>query len=125
MFKELAGLGSLMKNARQISGRVEEMAEKLSAWRTTASAGGGMVEIEINGQMEILRCSIDEQLLANPDREMIEDLVVTAVNQGVAKAKEQAAALQAEMMQEAMGGMNLPGMSEALEQMGGGEAPDE
>ena len=84
-----------------------------------------MVEIEINGQMEILRCSIDEQLLANPDREMIEDLVVTAVNQGVAKAKEQAAALQAEMMQEAMGGMNLPGMSEALEQMGGGEAPDE
>ena len=48
MFKELAGLGSLMKNARQISGRVEEMAEKLSAWRTTASAGGGMVEISSN-----------------------------------------------------------------------------
>lgn len=49
MFKELAGLGSLLKNAQQISGRMQGLAEELRQKRATGSAGGGMVEVTVNG----------------------------------------------------------------------------
>ena len=56
--------------------------------RATGTAGGGMVEIEVNGLLEVLRCRIDPQLFAQGDRELVEDLVVAAMNQAVAKGKQ-------------------------------------
>ena len=56
------------------------MGDKLKDRRTTGTAGGGMVEIEINGLLEVLRCRIDEQLISQGDRELIEDLVAAAID---------------------------------------------
>jgi len=110
VFKGLVGLGSLLKQAQQISGRMQGLGEELKKRRATGSAGGGMVEIEVNGLMEVLRCHIDPQLIAGGDRELIEDLVATAVNQAVAKGKQ----LHSEAVKELTGQLNVPGLDDAL-----------
>lgn len=115
MFKGLANLGSLMKQAQEMGGKMKSLQEELKARRVTGSAGGGMVEIEINGASEILSCKIDETLLAGGDRELLEDMVVTAANQALAKAK----AMHAEAMQSLTGGLNLPGLDEAMSKLNG------
>ena len=74
-----------------------------------------MVEIEANGQGDILKVKIDPTLAG--DLEMIEDLLPAAINQVQAKAKE----LSAEMMQSVAGDLNLPGLDDALSQFGGGQ----
>lgn len=120
MFKGLAGLGSMLKQAQQISGRMQGLAGELKKRHATGSAGGGMVEIEVNGLMEVLRCHIDQGLVAGGDRELIEDLVATAVNQAIAKGKQ----LHAEAVKELTGGINVPGLDDALGKFfGQGEGP--
>lgn len=120
MFKGLVGLGSLLKQAQQISGRMQGLGEELKKHRATGSTGGGMVEIEVNGLMEVLRCHVDQGLIAGGDRELIEDLVATAVNQAIAKGKQ----LHAEAVKELTGGINVPGLDDALGKfLGQGEEP--
>ena len=121
MFKGLANLGALLKQAQQMSGRMEELNEQLKHQRATGSAGGGMVEVEVNGLAEVLRCRIDENLIAQGERELIEDLVATAVNQAMAKTKQ----MHAETMQSLTGGISLPGLNEAMEKFLGAEPSGE
>ena len=120
MFKELAGLGSLMKQAQEITGRMQGLNEQMRQLRATGSAGGGMVEIEVNGLMEVLGCRIDEGLIAQGDRELLEDLIVTAVNQATAKGKQ----LHGEAMGEITGSLNVPGLEDVMGKFLG-KGPDE
>lgn len=120
MFKGLAGLGSLLKQAQQISGRIKELNEELRGRRASGSAGGGMVEVEVNGLLEVLRCRIDPELVSQGDRELIEDLVATAMNQALTKGKE----LHAEALKAMTSGLDVPGLEEALGKFLGGNAPD-
>jgi DNA-binding YbaB/EbfC family protein len=115
MFKGLGNLMSLMKQAQSISGRVKAVSEQLRGKRATGSAGGGLVELEVNGLGEVLRCRIDPALAAKGDREMLEDLVAAAANDAAAKAK----ALHMEAMQGLAGGIELPGMEDALAKLTG------
>lgn len=121
MFKKLSNLASLIKQAQQIGGQMQNLSEELKERRTTGTAGGGMVEIEVNGLLEVLQCRIDEQLVAQGDRELIEDLVAAAMNQAVSKGKQ----LHAEAMKELTGGLELPGLQEALNKVTGQEGPQE
>ncbi|OHB83212.1 MAG: nucleoid-associated protein, YbaB/EbfC family [Planctomycetes bacterium RBG_16_64_12] len=120
MFKGLAGLTSLMKQANEIRGRMQGLNEELRNRRATGSAGGGMVEVELNGLLEVLRCHVDKQLIEQGDCEMIEDLVATAVNQAVAKGKQ----LHVEAMKSLTGGLDVPGLESALGNFLGENAPD-
>jgi len=120
VFKELANLGALLRNAAEINQRMKGMGEELRARRITGSAGGGLVEIEVNGLVEVLRCHIDPQLIAQGDREMIEELVASAVNQAVAKAKE----VHAESIRSVTGGIQLPGMEEMMASLTGAQPPE-
>jgi nucleoid-associated protein EbfC len=115
MFQNLGNLASLWKQAGQLSGQLEKLGDELRKRRATGVSGGGMVEIEINGALEVLRCKLDPQLMAQGDRELLEDLLVAAVNQAVVKAKQ----LHAEALKEMTGGLQLPGIREALEKLGG------
>ena len=119
MFKGLRDLTSLVKNARQIGDQMKELNEKLKGRRVTGTAGGGMVEIDLNGLLEVLRCKIDEQLIIQHDRELIEDLVAVAINQAIARGKE----LHADAMKELTGGLNLPGLDEVMAKVTEGEEP--
>lgn len=116
MFKGLGNLGSLLKQAQEFSGRMKGLNDELRNRHTSGSAGGGMVEVEVNGLMEVLRCRIDPSLVTQGDRELLEDLVATAVNQAIAKAKE----LHAEALKTAAGGFEVPGLDEAMQKILGG-----
>ena len=121
MFKGLSNLGALIKQAQQIGGQMQNLSEELKDRRAEGTAGGGMVEIEVNGLLEVLRCRIDQELVAQGDRELIEDLVAAAMNQAVAKGKE----LHAEAVKQLTGGLNLPGVQEALAKFTNLEQPEE
>jgi DNA-binding YbaB/EbfC family protein len=110
MFKGLSNLGALLKQAQQIGGKMQQLGEELKQRRSKGTAGGEMVEVEVNGLLEVLTCRINEQLVREGDRELIEDLLVAAVNSAIAKAKQQ----HAEAMKRLTGGIELPGAEDLL-----------
>ncbi|MBS0264403.1 MAG: YbaB/EbfC family nucleoid-associated protein [Planctomycetes bacterium] len=114
MFKGLGQFASLMKNAHEIQGRMKEMQETLRRLKVEGSAGGGMVKIEINGQQQVLGCQIEPSVIESGDRELLEDLVVAAVNQALDKLKQ----ATAEQMERMTGGLDIPGINDALSQLG-------
>src|SRR5262245_32284316 len=114
MFKGLTNFASLIKQAQQVGSRMQGMNDELKTRRVTGKAGGGMVEAEVDGLGQVLRITLDPTLVDRKDKELIEDLVPAAVNAAVAKSKE----LHAEVLRNLTGGIELPGLKEAL---GGGE----
>ncbi len=116
MFKGIGDLASMLKQAQSMGSRMKEMNGQLSAMRAVGNAGGGLIEVEVNGLGEMLRISIDPSLLEKQDLELIEDLVPAATNAALQKAKEE----QARTMQDLAGGMDIPGLSDALNSLGDG-----
>jgi DNA-binding YbaB/EbfC family protein len=124
MFKGISNFASILKQAQQIGGQMGTLINELKNRRAIGSSGGGMVEVEVNGIMEVLKCKIDPSLLAGGDREFLEDMIVAAVNQAIAKGKQ----LHAEAIRDLTGGMSLPGLDEMMEKFtgpgeGSGEMP--
>ena len=114
MFKGLANIASLMKQAQEMQGRMADMQEHLRRQHVEGAAGGGMVTVQMNGQQQMLSCRIEPSLMQSGDREMIEDLTVAAVNQALERSKE----LAAQELSKLTGGMNLPGMGDLMSKMG-------
>lgn len=114
MFKGFSDVANLMKQAREIQGRASEMKTRLAQVRVEGTAGGGMVVVEASGDQKITGCRIEPSLLAGGDQEMLEDLMVSAANQALEKAREAAA----NEMQQLAGGLDFPGLSEAMEKIG-------
>jgi DNA-binding YbaB/EbfC family protein len=113
MLGSLGNLAALVKQAQQIGGRLDDLNQQLKSRRATGSSGGGLVEIEVNAVGEMLACKIDPTLIAEGDQEMLEDLIRGAANQALAKGRE----LHAEAMRTLAGGLQLPGMDEALKKL--------
>jgi DNA-binding YbaB/EbfC family protein len=112
----LANFGNLMKQAQEMGGRMQAMQDELRAKRATGSAGGGLVEVDVNGLSEVLAVRIDPTLIARQDREMIEDLLPAAFNAAQQKARQ----MHAEAVQAIAGGLPLSGFQDALAQLSGG-----
>lgn len=107
MSNGLNSLGDVLKQAQQLQERMSEMQQKAAEQTVEASAGGGMVNVVVNGKLEVVSLSIDPQVLASGDRDMLQDLVVAAVNQGI----RQAQLLVAQEMKKLTGGLNIPGLN--------------
>lgn len=118
MFDQLKNLGNMMQQAKQLQGKMAEAKEKAAELRVEGSAGGDMVKVEASGDLKVTAVSIDASLLEGNDQEMLEDLVLSATNQALQKAKEAAA----ESMSDIAGGMNIPGMGDMLSKLGPGGA---
>lgn len=116
MFQGLSNFASLLRQAQQMGGKMKEISENLKSKRATGTAGGGMVEVSVNGLGEVLRVRIDDSLVQRGDREMIEDLVPAATNEALAKAKQ----LHLDAMRSLTEGMDVRGLEEALAQLTGG-----
>lgn len=112
MFKGISEMMALMGKAKEMQSRMGEIQDKLAQTRIRGSAGSGMVWIEINGKFDVLGCQID-QTLVDGNRTRLEEMVVSAMNDALFKARKTAA----EMMQE-VSGMDLPGMGDAMSKMG-------
>ena len=117
MFDQLKNLGSMMQQAQQIQGRMKEVKEKVAELRVEGIAGGEMVKVEMTGDIQMVGIHIEPSLLETQDREMIEELVVAATNQALQKAKDAAASA----MSEVAGGMDIPGLGDALSKFGIGD----
>ena len=117
MFKQLGNITSLMKQAQQMSGRMQEVNDQLRSQRVEGTSGGGMINVTANGLGEVLKVSIDPELISRGDGEMIEDLLPAAINDAQAKAKQ----LHAESMKSLTSDMNLPGLDDALDRFVGGQ----
>jgi DNA-binding YbaB/EbfC family protein len=100
------GMGELMKQMQAMQARMEQMQEELAEKRIEASSGGGMVKVVANGKQEILEIKIDPEVVNKDDVEMLEELVLAAVNQ----AREKASELQMEGLSGLTGGLKIPGL---------------
>jgi DNA-binding YbaB/EbfC family protein len=112
MFEQLGQLAGLMKNLPKIREEMSKLQGKMAQITAEADAGAGMVRARVNGNMELVACTISDEALKGNDRELLEDLIVAAVNQAMKKAKEQVAAETTKMATE-LGlppGMGLPGL---------------
>ncbi len=96
----------LMKQAQGMQKKMEAIKEELAHKEIKVTSGGGMVELIITGQQEIKEIHIEPDIIAPEDKEMLEDLVLAAVNEGIRQSKEM---LNEEIM-KLTGGMNLPGL---------------
>jgi nucleoid-associated protein EbfC len=114
MFKGLGNMAGLLRQAQEMQARVRELQDRLATLRVEGTAGGGMVTVAVSGQQKILACRIEPSLLAAGDAEVIQDLVVAATNQALDKAREEAQ----QELSKLSGGMDLPGLGEALSRMG-------
>jgi DNA-binding YbaB/EbfC family protein len=101
-------LGGLLKQAQALQERLASAQDELAKRSVEGTAGGGMVTAVVNGRLEVMSVRIDPTLLVEPDRDMLQDLVVAAVNAAIHAAQR--------MMGEEMGrlsgglGIKLPGM---------------
>lgn len=100
----MKNLGQLMKQAQEMQAKVQEMQERLSGIEVAGVSGGGMVEVVLTGKGEARRVSIDKALANPAEVEVLEDLLVAAINDARAKAD----ARSAEEMQKLTGGISLP-----------------
>ena len=96
----------LMKQAQGMQKKMESIKEELAHKEIRVSSGGGMVELVITGQQEIKEIHIEPDIIDPEDKEMLEDLILAAVNEGIRQSKEM---LNDEMM-KLTGGINLPGL---------------
>lgn len=98
-------LNKIYKQVQKMQAEMERVQAELADKRVEGSAGGGMVKVTANGKLEVLEIKIDREVVSPDDVEMLEDLVVAAVNQ----ALENAQRMQAEEMSHLTGGMQIPG----------------
>lgn len=96
----------MMKQAQKMQQRMQKMQEELESREVEASAGGGVVTVVLNGKKELQSIQIKPEAVDPDDVEMLEDLVLAAVNEGLRKVEEM---LQSEMA-KITGGLNLGGM---------------
>lgn len=106
MFQGIGQIMGMMKNLPKLQALMGEMQEKMAKIVVEGNAGGGMVVVKANGRMEVTSCVISEQAMALNDRDMLADLIISATNMAIAKAREEMAKASANMAQEA--GIPIP-----------------
>ena len=101
------GMGDMLKQVAKMQRKMEEMQAELATKTVEGSAGGGMVKVTASGTQEIVSIKIEKEVVNPEEVEMLEELILSAVNQ----AKEKAAELQSQMMGGLTGGLNIPGLN--------------
>ena len=96
-------LQEMMQQAKQMQ---EHLQREMQQIRVDASVGGGIVSVSMNGAKELVDLKIDPETLKNGDVEMLQDLIIAAVNQAEAKMRD----ITKDRMSSLMGDMNIPGM---------------
>ena len=109
MFQGMGGMnvGKLMKQAQEMQKKMAQVQEELKERIVEASAGGGVVNVKVNGAQEIVDIKIAKEVINADDNDMLEELVITAINEGIKKSRKMAESEIAKVT----GGLNIPGMT--------------
>ena len=99
-------LGDMMRQAQVLQEKMAQTQEEVGNKTVEANAGGGMVTVVANGRQEIVSIKIDPQVVNPEDIDMLQDLVLAAMNEALKKSKE----MMAEEMKGLTGGLNIPGI---------------
>jgi len=102
----MKGMGNMMKQAQQLQTKMLKMQEEMAEKTVETSAGGGMVKVVASGKQQILSIQIEKEVVDPEDVEMLQDLILSAVNEALTKSQEMVAA----EMSKLTGGMNIPGI---------------
>lgn len=108
--KGIPNMGQLMKQAQQFQNKISKLQDELGEQTVEASAGGGMVSAMVNGRQELLSITIDPEVIDPEDVEMLQDLIIAAVNDALSKAKN----MVNDEMAKVTKGLNIPGMPGAF-----------
>ena len=101
----MKNIGQLMKQAQEMQAKMAEVQAQLEAAEMTGAAGGGMVQLTLNGKGDLKSIKIDKSLIVPDEGEVLEDLIVAAFNDARAKVSVHAE----QEMQKLTGGLQLPG----------------
>ena len=104
--RKVKGFGNILKQAQQMHTRIAQLQEEMAGKTVEASSGGGMVNMVMNGKQEVLSIRIDPEVVNREDVEMLQDLIVAAVNEAIRKSQE----MMTEEMKKVTGGLNIPGL---------------
>ncbi|HKK00862.1 MAG TPA: YbaB/EbfC family nucleoid-associated protein [Desulfuromonadales bacterium] len=100
------GLGNIMKQAQQMQQKMNRVQAELAERQVEATVGGGMVTAVVNGQQQLVSLKIEKGVVDPEDVEMLQDLVLAAVNEALKKSQE----MVQEEMGKVTGGFNIPGL---------------
>ena len=106
MFGKLGDLGALMKKAQEMQSNLGKMKEELSKIEVTGTSGGKYVEVVASADFTIKKLKINPECLKPEDSEMVEDMVLTAVNAALTNAKKEVQ----QRMSKMTGGLSIPGL---------------
>jgi len=102
----MKGLGKMMKQAQQLQAKMLKLQEELAEKTVETSSGGGMVKVVASGKQQLVSIQIEQEVVDPDDVEMLQDLILAAVNDALTKAQEMVSG----EMNKLTGGMNIPGL---------------
>jgi len=100
------GLSGMLKQAQKMQEQMTKMQEEAAKKTTEATSGGGMVTAVVNGKQQLLSLKLEEDVVDPSDIEMLQDLIIAAVNEAMKRSQEEVAA----EMSKLTGGMKIPGL---------------
>ena len=103
----MKGMANMMKQAQQLQSKMLKLQEELAEKTVESSSGGGMVKVIANGRQQIVSIQIESEVVDPDDVEMLQDLVLAAVNDALSKAQEMVSG----EMGKLTGGLNIPGLT--------------
>ena len=107
MFK--GNMSKILKQAQEVQKKIEEVQNELSQTVIDAESGGGMVKVQVNGKQELLNLSIAPEAM-NEEVELIEDLIISAVNKALSKSQSDSQEKMNQVTGGMMSGLNIPGL---------------
>jgi len=102
----MANMNDMMKQAKQMQDRLLRAKEDAANKTVEASAGGNMVTVIVSGRPEVVSLRIDPSVVSTDDTEMLQDLVIAAVNEGIRKSQK----MVEDEMSKLLGGLKIPGL---------------
>ncbi len=102
----MKNLTQMMKQAQKLQSKMMELQAELGNRTVSAQAGGGMVEATANGRQELVSLRIDPEVVNPEDVDLLQDLILAAVNEALNRARE----MMAQEMSKLTGGLQIPGL---------------
>ena len=102
-------MSTMLKQAREIQKRIEEVQSDLEKITINAESGGGLITVMINGKQEILELNISQEAMEE-DKELLEDLIISAVNKALGNSQEEMQTRMNSVTGGMLGGLKIPGM---------------
>ena len=102
----MKGMGNVMKQAQKLQAKMQRLQEEMAEKTIETTAGGGMVKVVASGKQQVVSIQIEKEVVDPDDVEMLEDLILAAVNDALLKSQE----MVTQEMSKLTGGLNIPGL---------------